>query len=260
MNLQSERLQVLCTELGLNGVLSSYANLSQIAANEEQSYVDFLEKILQEENNSRKVKSRQMLLKTAGLPYIKTLEQFNLDFNPAIPKKSIRELFSLTFIERKENVVILGPSGLGKTHLAISLGYAATQAGIRVRFISAADLLMNLEIASRQEKLKDCMRRFVGHSKLLIIDELGYLPINKAQANYLFQIIAKRYENASIIITSNLNFGQWDQTLAEDKTLTAALLDRLLHHAHILQLKGSSYRLKNKLKAGVFNSELIKNK
>jgi len=99
------------------------------------------------------------------------------------------------------------------------------------------------------------MRRVSGHSKLLIIDELGYLPINKVQANYLFQVVAKRYENNSIIITSNLNFGQWDQTLADDKTLTAALLDRLLHHAHILQFKGDSYRLKKQFKAGVLQHE-----
>lgn len=158
-------------------------------------------------------------------------------------------------VERKENVVLLGPSGVGKTHIAIALGYAATQRGICVRFVSAADLLLNLEIAATQDRLKDAMRRVAGHSKLLIIDELGYLPINKMQANYLFQIVAKRYETHSIIITSNLNFGQWDQTLAEDKTLTAALLDCLLHHAHILQFKGNSYRLKDIFKSGTLTEE-----
>ena len=198
-----------------------------------------------------------MLLKTAGFPYIKTIEQFDMKFNIGIPKKAIKEIFSLGFVERKENIVILGPSGLGKTHIAIALGYAATQAGIRVRFMSAADLLLNIETAVKQDKLKDAMRRIVGHSRLLIIDELGYLPISKTQANYLFQVVAKRYESGSIIITSNLNFSQWDQTLGNDKTLTAALLDRLLHHSHILQFKGKSYRLKNKFKSGVVNTELV---
>lgn len=253
MTLQIQRLE-------LHGIASSYANLSQSAANNELSYVDFLEKLLEEEHNVRKLKGRQMMLKTAGFPYIKTLEQFDLQYNVGIPKKAINELFSLSFIERKENVVILGPSGLGKTHIAISLGYAATQAGIRVRFTSAADLLLNIETAAQQGKLKDSIRRVAGHSKLLIIDELGYLPISKIQANYLFQIVAKRYENASIVITSNLNFGQWDQTLAEDKTLTAALLDRLLHHAHILQFKGSSYRLRNKFKSGLIEHEKMEDK
>jgi len=230
MNLQSERIDYLCTYLELNGILQSYLSIAQHAANKADTYTDFLENILDEECKTRKLKGRQMLLKTAGFPYVKTLEQFDLSYNPGIPKAAIKELFSLTFIERKENIILLGPSGVGKTHIAIALGYAATQAGIRVRFVSAADLLLNLEIAAKQDRLKDAMRRVVGHSKLLIIDELGYLPINKIQANYLFQIVAKRYENHSIIISSNLNFGQWDQTLADDKTLAAALLDRLLHH------------------------------
>ena len=254
MTIQTQRLEHLCEQLGLHGVASCYSNLAQVAANEDMSYVDFLEKLLSEENSIRKFKSREMMLKTAGLPYVKTIDQFDLQYNAGIPKKSIKELFSLSFIERKENVVILGPSGLGKTHIAIALGYAATQAGYKVRFSSASDLLLNIEEKAKQGKLKDSIRRIATHSKVLIIDELGYLPISKIQANYLFQIIAKRYENLSIIITSNLNFGQWDQTLADDKTLTAALLDRLLHHAHILQFKGVSYRLKNKFKAGVVNT------
>lgn len=255
MSLQNERIQMVCEQLELNGILSCYSHMAQNAASQQQTYTDFLEKILAEELSIRKLKARQMLLKTSGLPYIKTLEQFDLNYNPGMPTSAIKELFSLSFVERKENVVLLGPSGVGKTHMAIALGYAATQAGIRVRFVSAADLLLNLEMAARQDKLKDAMRRISGHSRLLIIDELGYLPINKIQANYLFQVVAKRYENHSIIITSNLNFGQWDQTLAEDKTLTAALLDRLLHHAHILQFKGKSYRLKEKFKSGTMGED-----
>lgn len=250
MNLQHERIDNLCQQLELNGVLQSYSNIAQNSANNNESYTDFLEKILEEEWSIRKFKGKQMLLKTAGFPYIKTFEQFDLSYNPGIPKAAIKELFSLTFVERKENIVLLGPSGVGKTHIAIALGYAATQAGIRVRFVSASDLLLNLEIAAKQDRLKDAMRRVAGHSRLLIIDELGYLPINKVQANYLFQLVAKRYENNSIIISSNLNFGQWDQTLADDKTLTAALLDRLLHHSHVLHFKGGSYRLKDKMKSG----------
>jgi DNA replication protein DnaC len=257
MSLQFERIQNLCTQLGLNGLLSCYDSVAQSSVTEQKSYVDYLEQLLEEENNYRTSRSKQMLLKTAGLPYIKTIEQFDVKFNSGITKKSIKEIFSLSFVKRKENIIILGPSGTGKTHVAIALGYAATQLGIRVRFISASDLLVNIETAVKQDKLKDTMRRITGHSKLLIIDELGYLPINRTQANYLFQIIAKRYEQGSIIITSNLNFGQWDQTLGNDKTLTAALLDRLLHHAHILQFKGKSYRLKDKFKSGIVAPELV---
>lgn len=255
MSLQNERIQTICEQLALPGILSCYSHMAQNAAKEEETYTDFLEKVLAEELSIRKLKARQMLLKTSGLPYIKTLEQFDLSYNPGTPSTALKELFSLSFIARKENVVLLGPSGVGKTHIAIALGYAATQRGIRVRFVSASDLLLNLEIAATQDRLKEALNRVASHSRLLIIDELGYLPINKTQANYLFQIVAKRYEKHSIILTSNLNFGQWDQTLAEDKTLTAALLDRLLHHAHIVQFKGNSYRLKSKLKSGTLIEE-----
>lgn len=254
-NSQSQKINNLCESLCLSGILSSYDHIAEDASKNDKTYIDFLETLLIEENNYRNTRSRHMLQKTAGFPYIKTLDQFDMTFNAAIPNKAITQLFSLSFIERKENVVILGASGLGKTHIAISLGYAATQAGYKVRFISAADLLLYLEIAKKQDKLKDYMRRITTHYKLLIIDELGYLPVNREQANLLFQVIAKRYENQSTLITSNLNFGQWDQTLGNDSTLTAALLDRLLHHSHIIQFKGKSYRLKDKQRSGIINNE-----
>jgi len=139
MSLQSLRLQTLCEQLELGGVFSSYSTIAQNAAKEQHTFTDFLEHVLKEELSTRQFKARHMLLKTAGLPFIKTVEQFDLTCNPGIPKSAIKELFSLSFIERKENVVLLGPSGVGKTHIAIALGYAATQAGIRVRFVSAAD-------------------------------------------------------------------------------------------------------------------------
>jgi DNA replication protein DnaC len=138
----------------------------------------------------------------------------------------VQELASLAFIERSENVVLLGPSGTGKTHIAVVLGYAATQAGIKVRFITAADLLMILTTAHWQNQLADALKRFVNPYRLLIIDEIGYLPMSREQANLFFQVIARRYERGSLIVTSNLPFGQWDQTFAEDATLTAAMLDR----------------------------------
>lgn len=257
MNSQAKKINNLCESLCLSGILSSYDNIAQDASKNDKTYIDFLETLLIEENNYRNTRSRHMLQKTAGFPYIKTLDQFDMAFNAAIPTKAITQLFSLSFIERKENVIILGASGLGKTHIAISLGYAATQAGYKVRFISAADLLLYLELAKKQDKLKDYIRRITTHYKLLIIDELGYLPVNREQANLLFQVVAKRYENQSTLITSNLNFGQWDQTLGNDSTLTAALLDRLLHHSHIIQFKGKSYRLKDKQRSGVINNQVL---
>ena len=140
---------------------------------------------------------------------------------------------------------------MGKTHLAIALGYLATQGGIKVRFITAADLVMQLEKAQRQERLETLMKRSFMSPSILIIDEVGYLPLQRNQANLFFQVIAKRYETGSIILTSNLSFGEWDVTFAGNSALTAAMLDRLMHHAHLIQIKGESYRLKDKRKAGV---------
>jgi DNA replication protein DnaC len=147
--------------------------------------------------------------------------------------------------------VLLGPSGTGKTHLAIALGYLATQRAWKVRFVSATDLVLMLETAQRQGRLREAMYRTVATPKLLVIDEIGYLPFGRDQANLFFQVVAKRYEKGSLILTSNLTFGSWDQTFAGDAVLTAVMLDRALHHATIAQITGESYRLKDKRRAGI---------
>jgi DNA replication protein DnaC len=192
-----------------------------------------------------------MLTRVAGFPAIKTLEAFDFGFATGVPRAQIHELASLSFLERTENVVLLGPSGTGKTHIAIALGYLATQRGWKVRFTSAADLALALEAAQRQGRLKEVMHRTVASPKLLIIDEIGYLPFGREQANLFFQVVARRYEKGSMILTSNLAFGSWDDAFAGDAVLTAAMLDRILHHATIVQIAGESYRLKDKRRAGV---------
>lgn len=150
--------------------------------------------------------------------------------------------------------IVFRRSKLPLSAFVATLGYIATQMGIRTRFISAADLVIALAAASRQDRLAEFLKRNISQPRLLIIDEVGYLPLARDDANLFFQVIAKRYEKGSVIMTSNLPFGQWDQTFAGDQTLTAALLDRLLHHSHVLQIKGESYRLKDKRKAGVIRS------
>ena len=189
-------------------------------------------------------------LKLATLPTIKTLEQFDFTFATGAPRAQIQELAALSFIGRAENIVLLGPSGVGKSHVAIALAYRAVMAGIKTRFITAADLMLQLAIAKSQGRLKEYFNRAVIGPRLLVVDEIGYLPFGREEANLFFNVVAKRYERGSMILTSNLPFTQWATAFADDATLTAALLDRLLHHAHVVQISGESYRLKDKRKAG----------
>ena len=250
MNLQNERITHLCAELKLERIATDYPAIAQKAVEDEASFAEFLERLLTHEAGFRQERCRQTLTRMACFPALKTLEAFDFAFAHGVPKTQILELASLAFVERTENVVLLGPSGVGKTHLAIALGYRASQSGIKTRFITAADLMLQLGMASRQERLKEYLSRVVLGPRLLIIDEIGYLPFGRDEANLFFQVVAKRYEKGAMILTSNLPFPQWASAFADDTTLTAAMLDRLLHHAHIVSMSGESYRLKDKRKAG----------
>ena len=250
MSLQQQRIAALCEELKLPVLSTEWSALAQRAADTQASFADFLSSLLEAEQAAKTERTRQALLKLATLPVVKTIESYDFNFATGAPKQQIQELASLTFIERAENVVLLGPSGVGKSHLAMALGYRAVMAGIKTRFITAADLMIQLAAAKAQGRLKGYFNRAVLGPKLLIIDEIGYLPFGRDEANLLFNVVAKRYERGSMIFTSDLPFTQWATALADDQTLTAALLDRLLHHAHIVQIAGESYRLKDKRKAG----------
>ncbi|EOL9323910.1 IS21-like element helper ATPase IstB [Escherichia coli] len=280
MELQHQRLMVLAGQLQLESLISAAPALSQQAVDQEWSYMDFLEHLLHEEKLARHQRKQAMYTRMAAFPAVKTFEEYDFTFATGAPQKQLQSLRSLSFIERNENIVLLGPSGVGKTHLAIAMGYEAVRAGIKVRFTTAADLLLQLSTAQRQGRYKTTLQRGVMAPRLLIIDEIGYLPFSQEEAKLFFQVIAKRYEKSAMILTSNLPFsqeeaklffqviakryeksamiltsnlpfGQWDQTFAGDAALTSAMLDRILHHSHVVQIKGESYRLRQKRKAGV---------
>lgn len=250
MNLQQQRIAALCEQLKMACMGTEWPALAQQAARDEASFADFLEKVLQCESSAREQRKRSTLLKLATMPAVKTLEQFDWAAATGAPKAQIQELAHLAFVQRAQNVVLLGPSGVGKTHMALALAHRAVMAGHKVRFLSAADLMLQLAAAKAQGRLKEYFNRAVLGPKLLVVDEIGYLPFGRDEANLFFNVVAKRYERGSMVLTSNLPFTQWAGAFADDQTLTAAMLDRLLHHAHIVQITGESYRLKDKRRAG----------
>ena len=234
----------------LLAIATEWPNIAQQAAKTESSFADFLEQLLNVEQQARSQRTRETLLRMAGLPALKHFDDYDFSFATGAPRQQLQELTSLAFLERKENIVLLGPSGVGKSHLAISLALLAIKRNFKVRFVTAADLMLQLSTAKKQDRLDNYLKRSVMAPRLLIIDEIGYLPFGREEANLFFNVIAKRYEQGSLIVTSNLPFSQWATAFANDQTLTAALLDRLLHHAQIVQITGNSYRLKAKKMAG----------
>jgi len=243
-------IQHSCELLKLNGVLHSYQSIADECGKLNASYSEYLDRLLKYELLQREQRAKEILLKMAGFPVVKTLDSF--DFSSSnINQLQVQELASLGFIENNENVIFIGSPGTGKTHLAISLGYAATQKRLRARFITVAELLLQMELAKSQNRLTNFISKMISHPSLLILDEFGYVKLNEEQANFMFLLVNKRYETGSIIITSNLTFSQWQGVLNNDEALTAAIMDRLIHHSHIININGESHRLKQKRKAGI---------
>jgi DNA replication protein DnaC len=240
------------TRLRLGHVAERLDALLSEAARREATYLDFLDQLLQSEVDSKQRKRLSMGLQIAHFPAVRTLEEFDFKFQPSVDQKLVKELATGRFIANGENVLVFGPPGVGKTHLAIGIGRAVVEAGHSVLFVSATALLGALSKAESEGQLNEKLA-FYAKPKLLLIDELGYLPFEKRSAHLFFQLVARRYEKGSLLVTTNQLVSQWGTVFGDD-VLAAAILDRLLHHSHTLVIQGESYRLKTKRKAGLMGS------
>jgi len=227
--------------LRLPTVLREYGKLARQCATEGQDHVQFLARLVELEMIDRERRMIERRIKAAKFPSVKSLDSFDFRAIPALNKMQVLELARCEWIERRENVIALGPSGTGKTHIALGLGLSACQKGLSVSFVTAAALVHELMEARDERRLLRLQKQMVGY-KLLIIDELGFVPLSKTGAELLFELISQRYERGSTLITSNLPFDEWTETFGSER-LTGALLDRLTHHVNILEMNGDSYRL-----------------
>ncbi len=245
------RVQSHLVRLRLTRIPSCLDQLAGDAAKHEWTYLDFLDRLLDAEISARYEREVAMKTKLAHFPFTKTLDQFDFSFQPSVNERQIHELATLRFVANGENLVLLGPPGVGKTHLAIALGTAAIAQSIQVYFITVGDLLEVLHRDAKEDRLALRLRALCK-PKLLILDEMGYFPLDRLAAQFLFQLVSRRYQKGSIILTSNKSFGEWGEVFA-DQVLAAAILDRLLHFSTTISIRGQSYRLRDKRKAGVFH-------
>jgi DNA replication protein DnaC len=243
-------LSVLLERLKMDHLLTQLDGVCEQAAKGDLDYQGFLARALDAEWRGRQQRGIESRLRLARFPWIKTLDQFDFEFQPSLDRKVVRELAGVSFLERAENVVLLGPPGVGKTHLAIALGIKAVEAGSSVLFLTLESLMGRLVRARHENRLERTLQQF-AYPRLLVLDELGYLPLTRDEASLFFRLLVRRYERGSLIVTSNKSFADWGE-IVSDHVLATAILDRLLHHATTLNIKGESYRLREKKKAGLF--------
>jgi DNA replication protein DnaC len=237
-----ERIAENLQRLKLVRIQELYPTLIKKAEDTKMTYTAFMDQLLAEEVASKEDRRFKTALKTAGLPFEKTIEEYDFSFHPQLDKRQIMSLFELDFIKQQQNVIFLGPPGVGKSHLAVSLAIKAALFGVSIYFTTMADLMLKLK--------KDAADNHIGKGRsylksgLLVVDEVGYIPIERKEAHLFFQFVCYRYEKSSTIMTSNKSFSEWEEVFG-DPVIATAILDRLLHHSHVINIKGNSYRLKD---------------
>ena len=236
--------------LGLTQAATVLDSRLEVAAARQLTYLDFLADLLEAELLARRERYLKARIRLAHLPFHKTLDQFGFSFQPSIDERQIRELATMTFVANATNVLFLGPPGVGKTHLAVALGLQGIEQGLGVYFVTAHALLQDLRRAHGENRLERRLRVYTS-PRILIVDELGYLSMDSVEATLFFQLVSARYTRGSIILTSNKSFGDWGQIFG-DTVIATAILDRLLHHSVVVNIRGESYRLREKKRAGLF--------
>ena len=251
---QEQRILAALKRLQLTHLRETLASVLSEAAKEEWTYLEFLDQILRREVDAKQGKRVRMGMQIAHFPCVRTIEGFDFTFQPSADERLVRELSTGNFIAHGENVLIFGPPGVGKSHLAIGLGRKIVEQGHTVRFTTATALLASLGKAETEGGLSDKLTEFCK-PRLLIIDELGYLPFERRAAHLFFQLVNRRYEKGSLLVTTNQRVSEWGIVFG-DEVLATAILDRLLHHSHTLLITGESYRLREKRKSGLIRSRL----
>lgn len=255
MTISYDRIQTLLTDFKLTGMIRSLDVTLESWKKEEEDGLSLLGRLLEEEKKERLQRKADFYYHISGIPYPKTIEQDDFSFQPSVDRRKILELVNLKFYYEHENVIFLGPPGGGKTHMTIALCMKAIEQGIRVCFTQALDLVDHLREAFQKGTLTTKMGTYFS-ADILVIDEIGYLPMDLDGAKYLFDLISRRYEKKSIILTSNTSFVEWGGIFGDD-VIASAILDRLLHHSHIVNIKGKSYRLKEKQESGMYRANIM---